>query len=172
MVSSRGKKPIKKQRVWGGLTYFSVLLHCHGNCWYVCLRSSDTNETFLQTAECFLPASLEIKLCMVLQKFIFLFFFSLAKWPSGEIVIVSCTFLFWSSCHFLIQLIKGCVFCQGKYIDTSLLLTAEEGHKNFIKGSFCITSFCLAKKCMLQNKFMYRTNRIDLKESTYMVSVL
>lgn len=108
------------------------------------MSASDTNETFLQTAECFLPASLEIKLCMILQKFIF-FFFPLAKWPSGEIVIVSCTFLFWSSCHFLIQLIKGCVFCQGEYIDTSLLLTAEEGHKNFIKGSFCITGFCLAK---------------------------
>lgn len=134
------------------------------------MSASNTNEAFLQTAECFLPASLEIKLCMILQKFIF--FFPLAKWPSGEIVTVSCTFLFWSSCHFLIQLIKGCVFCQGKYIDTSLLLTAEEGHKNFIKGSFCITSCSLAKKCMLQNNFMYRTNPIDLKESTYMVSVL
>lgn len=116
-------------------------MHCHGNCWYVCLRykwniSSDSwmfptcqprNQTLHDITE------------------IHLFFFPLVKWPSGEIVTVSCTFLFWSSCHFLIQLIKGCVFCQGKYIDTSLLLTAEEGHKNFIKGSFCISSYCLAK---------------------------
>lgn len=34
---------------------------------------SDTNETFLQIAECFLPASLEIKLCMILQKLIIFF---------------------------------------------------------------------------------------------------
>lgn len=37
------------------------------------ISASDTNETFLQTAECFLPASLEIKLCMILQKFIIFF---------------------------------------------------------------------------------------------------
>ena len=77
-------------------------------------------------------------------------FFPLAKWLSGEIVIVSCTFLFWSSCHFLIQLIKGCVFCQGKYTDTSLLLTAEKGHKNFIKRSFYITASVLQKKLCLR----------------------
>lgn len=35
----QGKKPSKnKVRVWGFLTYFAVLLHCHGNCSYVCLR--------------------------------------------------------------------------------------------------------------------------------------
>lgn len=73
-------------------------------------------------------------------------FFPLAKWLSGEIVIVSCTFLFWSSCHFLIRLIKRCVFCQGKYIDTSLLLTAKDGHKNFIKGKFYVTASVLQKK--------------------------
>lgn len=37
------------------------------------ISASDTNEAFLQTAECFLPASLEIKLCMILQKFIIFF---------------------------------------------------------------------------------------------------
>lgn len=107
------------------------------------LSASDRNETFLWTAKCFLPASLEIKLCMILLKFII--FFPLVEWFSGEIDTVSCTFLFWSSCHFLSWLMKGCVLCQGKYIDTSLLLAAKEGHKNFIKGNFYITASVLRK---------------------------
>lgn len=135
--------------------------------WYVCLRYKWNISSDSWMFPVWQPRNQT--LCDITEIF---FFSPLVKWPSGEIVIVSCTFLFWSSCHFLIQLIEGCVFCQGKYIDTSLLLTAEEGHKNFIKGSFCFTSFCLAKKCMLQNNFMYRTNPIDLKETTYMVSVL
>lgn len=45
------------------------------------LSTSDTNETFLWTAECFLPASLEIKLCMILQKFIIFFL-----WQSDLVV--------------------------------------------------------------------------------------
>lgn len=102
-------------------------------------------------------------------------FFPLAKWLSGEIVVVSCTFLFWSSCHFLIRLIKRCVFCQGKYIDTSLLLTAKDSHKKFHQGKILHYSLCLAKKkinLIPQNNFIYRNNYTDFKENICTVSSL
>lgn len=134
------------------------------------MSASDTNETFLQTAECFLPASLEIKLCMILQKFIF--FFSFGEMTSWW----NC----YSQLYFPILIIlslsdsadkRMCILSREIYKHITLV-DSRRGSQKFHQGKLLHFKLLSCKKCMLQNKFMYRTNPIDLKESTYMVSAL